>query len=1106
MKKIIKKIYSGFLIAIVFGFLSLPASLLVAQTVPQNNQTVNNLPISPIIEFVNPVGGTVIKVDEFLSLSAKINRTEAEISSVYFNFSKLNENESIKVPAHILLNTSLILTESVWVAEKMFASGGEGEYNLTADITLKDGSLHKSEAVSVIIEKAAIITEPLIQIVDPADKDILFEGNSLLLSAIVDKNASDITSFDFLINNSEGINIFNTKGIESNNLSGFSEWTGNLNLSGYSGDYALDVRVGYNNQFYNLSTPVHFTVKNSQSIIPELEVVIDYTYNDNDPGQSELKELTAGVNREASTITDFYFVLNKNGILYKKIAVEKPYFSDLNMSSWAWNADMATPLPEGSYSVSASFIYSGDGQLHVGDSVDLIIKKEESMPANQTTEEEPVVEPTIGEESIPSEPIYEERPILNEPVTEKEPIPDTLYNELPLPVINKEEMPEVLPDANNDVPQPDVRTADKGEVVIVNSESIKFTDKDFTVKAKASSNITRLSYAFENLDNERIFTFPAVREKNDGYWSANVDVKNKIIAGKYKVFAKGFLSSGSFVNSDSFFIEILPPNNADNVFIDADNLPLSCTERGYKTPELCNRYLALDPLCRERGLGINDKEKCKRLLFVETLPLVCREIKAADENDCIIKLGISNECFIKGIFSKGACANYKNSTGSSVAIKDEKIKEVAVSKEDDKGNILEEKAVKINDICVYYKIKNIEECNEFLKVKEISMECVANGIKMAEECNDYLIDKYISPECREKGLIRDKECSEYMFQEYSPLVICEGIDEWQCKNKVKEEYLPNIIAAEKLRRNIESNVVQKIDSINEISNLASGLGVSVDNKNIPFKNKEIKIKVLKAKKDAVLTKAGNLIQTLPIAVVIDSDKDGLSDDMEAELGTDPNNPDTDLDGYFDGEEIVNGYSPLINSADDEQGEIEIDSAKKLLEKISPLNMAVIAGNSIEQPKTSGEASLLLSVDEVNNDENNNEGYNISGRGVPGEYVSLYIYSDLPVVVTTRVDENGNWKYDLKKSLSDGEHEVYVVINDNTGRVVSKSSPLNFFIKEAKAVSLEEVVGTFNDDDIEVTEESRLISIYFLFVGGVVFIGILTFVVFLNQRKKENKIG
>ena len=43
---------------------------------------------------------------------------------------------------------------------------------------------------------------------------------------------------------------------------------------------------------------------------------------------------------------------------------------------------------------------------------------------------------------------------------------------------------------------------------------------------------------------------------------------------------------------------------------------------------------------------------------------------------------------------------------------------------------------------------------------------------------------------------------------------------------------------------------------------------------------------------------------------IDTDLDGLSDEMETFYGTDPNKSDTDGDGYTDGEEVDNGYDPL----------------------------------------------------------------------------------------------------------------------------------------------------------------------------------------------------
>lgn len=43
---------------------------------------------------------------------------------------------------------------------------------------------------------------------------------------------------------------------------------------------------------------------------------------------------------------------------------------------------------------------------------------------------------------------------------------------------------------------------------------------------------------------------------------------------------------------------------------------------------------------------------------------------------------------------------------------------------------------------------------------------------------------------------------------------------------------------------------------------------------------------------------------------LDADNDGLNDDVEEELGTDPDNPDTDGDGILDGAEVVDGTDPL----------------------------------------------------------------------------------------------------------------------------------------------------------------------------------------------------
>ncbi len=58
-----------------------------------------------------------------------------------------------------------------------------------------------------------------------------------------------------------------------------------------------------------------------------------------------------------------------------------------------------------------------------------------------------------------------------------------------------------------------------------------------------------------------------------------------------------------------------------------------------------------------------------------------------------------------------------------------------------------------------------------------------------------------------------------------------------------------------------------------------------------------------------------LIAQTMLVISVDSDDDGLSDDDEADLGTDPNLADTDGDGLEDGEEMVSGGNPLRADTD-----------------------------------------------------------------------------------------------------------------------------------------------------------------------------------------------
>ncbi len=73
----------------------------------------------------------------------------------------------------------------------------------------------------------------------------------------------------------------------------------------------------------------------------------------------------------------------------------------------------------------------------------------------------------------------------------------------------------------------------------------------------------------------------------------------------------------------------------------------------------------------------------------------------------------------------------------------------------------------------------------------------------------------------------------------------------------------------------------------------------------------------------------------------DVDHDGLSNQQESIWNSDPFNPDSDGDGFKDGEEVNSGHNPLIPGPDD------LISADNLTEQFSELTVAGLAEGSLQ---------------------------------------------------------------------------------------------------------------------------------------------------------------
>lgn len=71
--------------------------------------------------------------------------------------------------------------------------------------------------------------------------------------------------------------------------------------------------------------------------------------------------------------------------------------------------------------------------------------------------------------------------------------------------------------------------------------------------------------------------------------------------------------------------------------------------------------------------------------------------------------------------------------------------------------------------------------------------------------------------------------------------------------------------------------------------------------------------VLHAQTATVDGTAGGASDSVDVTIIVDSDRDGLTDAQEATLGTDPSNPDTDGDGLTDKAEVDAGKTHWSSS-------------------------------------------------------------------------------------------------------------------------------------------------------------------------------------------------
>ncbi|HSD12234.1 MAG TPA: Ig-like domain-containing protein, partial [Patescibacteria group bacterium] len=511
----------------------------------------------------------------------------------------------------------------------------------------------------------------------------------------------------------------------------------------------------------------------------------------------------------------------------------------------------------------------------------------------------------------------------------------------------------------------------------------------------------------------------------------------------------------------------------------AENLPAECKAQGVYDEKECKALLsaAFMPVsCKDAG--ITDRDACKAMLLEKAgrpkgcegvdaaecwhridagkvdqgevsrlneamradMPDKCKELGAKDMADCDrLAHGryVPSECRDDGIFTADACdkhlfEKYRGATPEEVAAVAAEECGAAGSDPDACRGLLERKYFPKE--CLDAGITDPAACKDRLQALHMPAECRDAGTASEDDCEALLRKRYMDPVCATQGITDASACAEFIYGHMAGGVVCQGLDPEQCALATKGRHLGEIMAAQRKSEDMARLMGQAASDggeldLDALAQRADGVHGKIQ-EILPLAGGRRRLRTLRSTASVAVTSADDVNAAAPMVLTFDSDGDGVPDDLETRLGTDPSKPDTDGDGVGDAEELKS----------------KPESA------FAPVDLAILGAGSVGQPKTEGETDPALSV-EV--DETPvaapvtflpiraaqaaaPPGHRLKGRAPAGtRVVSLYVYSDMPVLVTTSVDANGEWSYTLSDQLKDGTHEVYVAINDETGKIVKK---------------------------------------------------------------------
>ncbi len=387
--------------------------------------------------------------------------------------------------------------------------------------------------------------------------------------------------------------------------------------------------------------------------------------------------------------------------------------------------------------------------------------------------------------------------------------------------------------------------------------------------------------------------------------------------------------------------------------------------------------------------------------------------------------------------------------------------------------------------CQQRNITDQNRCLQWLAIfsEDIDRQCIEQEIYDPLACEDYLNRISVDRECQEKNIFDRRACQDYLMEKYSPEVNCRLSDNELCRQILRETYLNRLVVKQQRRDKVDNIVKPLVGKAVDAQELAEQFKRQELIATLPIKtDNKAKFLLINSQAATVLLTTDRLEAVNSAVLAKDTDGDGLPDDLEKYYGTDLDNFDSDNDGYSDGEEVSTNHNPL--------GAGVLDKAR------TDFDQVILSGLPLEQPKiVTDRTDPSLNITEPTMQDDSS--LLLTGQANPDAWVTVYIYSDLPLVMVAKADASGNWSYAIGDALADGEHKIYVTVNDNTGKIVKQSEPLSFLIRGAQAVTVDEYFSPDKAGD----KVNNLILYYLLGAGFLIFIA-LAMLIYLHRDKES----